>query len=156
MKGNAGFVQKLVTAYDADVNIVGGRDKPYTPLQMAAEKGDGVIIKASVTFRPSHIERITPPPRCQGKIYAATHSYNSTCLEFVNESQRIYFSLHSLHIVEHLATHPRKLWSTLQKTGVFTQVVSNIKEFARKSTFASCVSVGPQGGVFKFGHRVKT
>ena len=48
LKGNAVFIEKLITYYDADVNIIGGKEKLYTPLQMAAEKGDCAIIKALV------------------------------------------------------------------------------------------------------------
>ncbi len=41
---------------------------------------------------------------------------------------------------EHLATDISKLWDTLWSMGVFTQVASNIKGFARKSAHASCVN----------------
>ena len=45
---------------------------------------------------------------------------------------------------EHLATGACKLWNTLLKMGVFTQVASNIRgfatKFARKSAYASCVN----------------
>ncbi len=47
---------------------------------------------------------------------------------------------------EHLVTHARKLWNTLQSIGAFTQLASNIKgfvhKFARKCASASCVN-GP-------------
>ncbi len=48
MKGHAGFIEKLINSYDADVNIIGGKEKPYTPLQLAAERGDCAIIQALV------------------------------------------------------------------------------------------------------------
>ena len=45
---------------------------------------------------------------------------------------------------EHLATHAYRLWNTMWSMGVFTQVASNIKGFARKlackCAFTSCVN----------------
>ena len=41
---------------------------------------------------------------------------------------------------EHLATGVCKFWNTLWSMGVFTQVASNIKEFACKCADASCVN----------------
>ena len=41
---------------------------------------------------------------------------------------------------KHLATGVRKFWNTLWSVGVFTQVASNIKGFACKCAYASCVN----------------
>ena len=43
-------------------------------------------------------------------------------------------------VAEHFATGARKLWNTLWSMGVFTQLASNSKGFARKCASASCVN----------------